>query len=205
MKYFLANFIQTNTPSSLDVIFQAFIYAIKFLKRKLLTLNFHNLKSVLLNLAKINNHTYYYNLKFLVKLLFLEGFYGFDIDQEYELEFLERPKGFNSKLYYQQYEDPIDYPIITMIQQGFSKLNHNIVNSNKDIDNQTLLYSSILGLIYVTGLRPVQLAKLSAEDIKIDTTRTSDQFHRYSILIPYAKQARYVHEKIAIKLPEEVA
>ncbi|MEN8415935.1 site-specific integrase [Acinetobacter radioresistens] len=205
VKYFLANFIQTNTPSSLDVIFHAFIYAIKFLKRNQLTLNFHNLKSVLLNLAKINNHTYFYNLKFLVKLLFLEGFHGFDINQEYELEFLERPKAFNSKLYYQQYEDPIDYPIITMIQQGFSKLNHNIVNSNKDIDNQTLLYSSILGLIYVTGLRPVQLAKLSAEDIKIDTTRTTDQFHRYSILIPYAKQARYVHEKIAIKLPEEVA
>jgi hypothetical protein len=59
--------------------------------------------------------------------------------------------------------------------------------------------------VYVTGLRPVQLAKLSAEDIKIDTTRTIDQFHRYSILIPYAKQARYVHEKIAVKLPEEVA
>jgi len=59
--------------------------------------------------------------------------------------------------------------------------------------------------VYVTGLRPVQLAKLAVEDIKIDTTRTIDQFHRYSILIPYAKQARYVHEKIAIKLPEEVA
>src|SRR5690606_845239 len=75
----------------------------------------------------------------------------------------------------------------------------------QNIDNQELLYSSILGLVYVTGLRPVQLAKLAVEDIKIDTTRTIDQFHRYSILIPYAKQARYVHEKIAVKLPEEVA
>ena len=90
VKYFLASYIQTNTPSSLDVIFHAFIYAIKFLKRNQLTLNFHNLKSVLINLAKINNHTYYYNLKYFIKLLFLEGFYGFDIDQEYELEFLER-------------------------------------------------------------------------------------------------------------------
>ncbi|EPF73986.1 site-specific integrase [Acinetobacter rudis] len=205
VKYFLASYIQTNTPSSLDVIFYAYIYAIKFLKRNHLKLNFHNLKSILINLAKLDNHTYYYNLKFLAKLLFLESFSDFNIDQEYELEFLERPKSFNSKLYYQQYEDPIDYPIITMIQQGFSKLNHDIVSSNKDVDNQTLLYSSILGLIYITGLRPVQLAKLSAEDIKIDTTRAIDQFHRYSILIPYAKQARYIHEKIAIKLPEEVA
>ena len=92
-----------------------------------------------------------------------------------------------------------------MIQQGFIKLNQAIKDDFQGIDKQTLLYSSILGLVYVTGLRPVQLAKLSAEDIKIDTTRTTDHFHRYSILIPYAKQARYVHEKIAVKLPEEVA
>ncbi len=125
--------------------------------------------------------------------------------QEYELEFLERPKAFNSRLYYQQYEDAIDYPLISMIQQGFIKLNQAIKDDFQGIHKQTLLYSSILGLVYVTGLRPVQLAKLSAEDIKIDTTRTTHHFNRYSILIPYAKQARYVHEKIAVKLPEEVA
>src|SRR5690606_12143858 len=49
------------------------------------------------------------------------------------------------------------------------------------------------------------LAKLSVNDLKQDTIRKSDNFCRYSILIPYAKQARYVHEKIAIKLPEEIA
>lgn len=204
-KYFLASYIQANTPSSLDVIFYAYVYAIKFLKRNQLKLNFHNLKSIMINLAKVDNQTYYYNLKFLAKLLFLEGFYGFKIEQEYELEFLERPKSFNSKLYYQQYEDPIDYPTITMIQQGFSQLNHQLKQDSLEVTNQTLTNSSILGLIYVSGLRPVQLAKLSVEDIKVDTTRTTDNFHRYSVLIPYAKQARYVHEKIAVKLPEEVA
>ena len=55
---------------------------------------------MLVDLARVDNHTYYYYLKFLVKLLFLEDFLGFDVDQEYELEFLERPKSFNSKLYY---------------------------------------------------------------------------------------------------------
>lgn len=204
-KYFLASYIQINTPSSLDVIFYAYVYAIKFLKKNQLKLSFHNLKSIIINLAKVDNHTYYYNLKFLAKLLFLEGFYGFEIEQEYELEFLERPKSFNSKLYYQQYEDTIDYPTITMIQQGFNQLNHQLKQDSLQVTNQTLINSSLLGLIYVSGLRPVQLAKLSAEDIKVDTTRTIDQFHRYSVLIPYAKQARYVHEKIAVKLPEEVA
>ncbi|MDH1068765.1 site-specific integrase [Acinetobacter johnsonii] len=204
-KFFLANYIQVNTPSALESKFQAYTFAIKSLKTRHLKLDYQNVKSLLVDLAKADNSTYYYHFKFLVKLLFLESFSCFSLDQEYELEFLERPKAFNSRLYYQQFEDAIDYPLISMMQQGFIKLNQVIKDNFQSIDNQELLYASILGLMYVTGLRPVQLAKLSAEDIKIDTTRTIDQFHRYSILIPYAKQARYVHEKIAIKLPEEVA
>lgn len=204
-KFFLANYIQVNTPSALEAKLQAYTFTIKSLKTRNLKLDYQNAKSVLVDLAKADNSTYYYHFKFLVKLLFIENFSCFDLDHEYELEFLERPQAFNSKLYYQQYEDSIDYPLISMIQQGFIKLNQVIKDDFQSIDNQELLYSSILGLVYVTGLRPVQLAKLSAEDIKIDTTRTIDHFHRYSILIPYAKQARYVHEKIAVKLPEEVA
>jgi len=204
-KFFLANYIQVNTPSTLEAKLQAYTFTIKSLKTRNLKLDYQNAKSVLVDLAKADNSTYYYHFKFLVKLLFLENFSCFDLDHEYELEFLERPQAFNSKLYYQQYEDSIDYPLISMIQQGFIKLNQVIKDDFQGVDKQTLLYSSILGLVYVAGLRPVQLAKLSAEDIKIDTTRKIDQFHRYSILIPYAKQARYVHEKIAVKIPEEVA
>ncbi|WP_349914870.1 site-specific integrase [Acinetobacter pittii] len=204
-KFFLANYIQVNTPSSLDAKFQAFSYAIGTLKTNKQKLEYSNLKSILVNLAKEDRSSYYYHLKFLIKLLFLEDFSHFDIDQEYELEFLERPTVFNSRLYYQQYEDLIDYPTITMIQQGFSQLNHQLKQDSLQVTHQTLINSSLLGLIYVSGLRPVQLAKLSVQDIKVDTTRTIDQFHRYSVLIPYAKQARYVHEKIAVKLPEEVA
>ncbi|WP_151980615.1 site-specific integrase [Acinetobacter guerrae] len=204
-KFFLANYVQINTPSSLEAKLQTYTFVIKSLKTRSLKLDYRNSKALLVDLAKADNSTYYYHFKFLVKLLFLENFSCFDLDHEYELEFLERPQAFNSKLYYQQYEDSIDYPLISMIQQGFIKLNQVIKDDFQSIDNQELLYSSILGLVYVTGLRPVQLAKLSAEDIRIDTTRTTDHFHRYSILIPYAKQARYVHEKIAVKLPEEVA
>jgi integrase len=204
-KFFLANYIQVNTPSALEAKLQAYAFAIKSLKTRNLKLDYQNAKALLVDLAKADNSTYYYSFKYLVKLLFLENFSCFDLDHEYELEFLERPQAFNSRLYYQQYEDSIDYPLISMIQQGFNKLNQAIKDDFQGIDKQTLLYSSILGLMYVTGLRPVQLAKLSAEDIKIDTTRTIDQFHRYSLLIPYAKQARYIHEKIAIKIPEEVA
>lgn len=205
LKYFLVNFIQVNTPSKLDSKLQVFNYAIKYFRDKKIKFNYKDFKKLLIDLAKINNTSYYYDLKFLVRLLFLENFSQFNLDQEYELEFIERPKAFNSNLYYQEYEDRIDYPVITMIQQGFAKLNYNFILKPDSIKDQTLFNASILGLVYVSGLRPVQLSKLSVQDIKQDTTRDMDGFHRYSILIPYAKQARYVHEKIAIKLPEEVA
>lgn len=202
VKFFLASYIQINTPSSLDDKLSVFIYALNYLKNNKLNISYKNLKTLLIQLAKDNKSTYYYHLKFFIKLLFLEEFKYFPIEQEYELEFIERPKSFNSKLYYQQNIDPIEWATISMIQKGFIELNHNI----KRLDQQTLFFSSILGLVYTSGLRPVQLAKLSVQDIRVDTTATKEnQFHRYSILIPYAKQARYVHEKIAIKLPEEIA
>lgn len=206
VKFFLIAFIQKNTPSFLSRKFYSFNYLINHLKNNKLHFSYENLKNLLIEIASLENHqNTYAHIKFLLKLLILEDFPDFDIEDDFELEFIPRPKSFNSNLFYQEYEDTIDYPLISMIQQGFIKLNQDIKNDYQRIDNQTLLYSSILGLIYVTGLRPVQLAKLSVENIKVDTTRTTDHFHRYSVLIPYAKQARYVHEKIAVKLPEEVA
>ena len=206
IKFFLIAFIQKNSPSFLSRKFYSFSFLINHLKNNNLHFSYENLKQLLIEIApQENHHNTYAHIKFLLRLLILEDFPNFDIEDDFELEFIPRPKSFNSNLFYQEYEDPIDYPLISMIQQGFIKLNQAIKDDFQGINKQTLLYSSILGLVYVTGLRPVQLAKLSAEDIKIDTTRTTDHFHRYSILIPYAKQARYVHEKIAVKLPEEVA
>ena len=138
-KFFLANYIQVNTPSALEAKLQAYTFAIKSLKTRSLKLDYQNAKSLLIDLAKDDNSTYYYHFKFLVKLLFLENFSCFDLDQEYELEFLERPKAFNSRLYYQQYEDAIDYPLISMIQQGFIKLNQAIKDDFQGVDKQTLL------------------------------------------------------------------
>ncbi|MCH7291316.1 site-specific integrase [Acinetobacter sp. ANC 3926] len=205
-KFFLIAFIQKNTPSFLSRKIYSFNFLINYLKNRNLHLNYENLKQLLIEIAPQENHqNTYAHIKFLLRLLILEDFPNFDIEDDFELEFIPRPKSFNSNLFYQEYEDTIDYPLISMIQQGFIKLNQVIKDNFQSIDNQELLYSSILGLVYVTGLRPVQLAKLSAEDIKIDTTRLIDQFHRYSVLIPYAKQSQYIHEKIAVKLPEEVA
>ena len=115
-----------------------------------------------------SKHREYYTLKNFVRLLIAEGFEGFSEEDELDLEILERPKSFNSKLFYQEVEDPISKPTITMIQNGFAKLNSEIGEGQSIVDN-VIKDASILGLIYVTGMRPVQLSKLSVEDIKIDT------------------------------------
>ncbi|WP_180057839.1 site-specific integrase [Acinetobacter sp. YH12035] len=204
-KYFLVSYIQINTPSSLDEKLSAFNYLLRKLKEERLKISYINLKKILIQLANNQQGKYYYYLKFLTKILFLEGLTSFNQDLEYELEFITRPSSFNSNLYYQEYVDPIDYPLVSMIQKGFNELHYTLLHNDKSISSQTLLYSSILGLVYTTGLRPVQLSKLSVEDIQRDTRRETDQFSRYSVLIPYAKQARFVHARIAVKLPEEIA
>lgn len=182
LKFFLISFIQVNTPSALESKFNSFKYTIKHFKNNKLKLNFNNLKILLNDLAEKDKNDIYYHMKFLTKLLFLENFSGFNVDKEYELDFLNRPQSFNSNLYYQEYEDRIDYPIKTMIQQGFVIINDQITNQINSITNEELLNSAILGLVYVSGLRPVQLAKLAVSDLKRDTIRQIDNFCRYSIL-----------------------
>lgn len=53
-KFFLANYIQVNTPSALEAKFQAYTFAIKSLKARKLKLDYHNSKSLLMDLAKDN-------------------------------------------------------------------------------------------------------------------------------------------------------
>lgn len=69
LKFFLVNYIQINTPSKLDVKFNAFKFSIKYLKDKKLKFSHNNFKRILIDLAKRNNSGYYYDLKFLVRLL----------------------------------------------------------------------------------------------------------------------------------------
>ncbi|MDO7523400.1 site-specific integrase [Acinetobacter baumannii] len=206
LKFLLISYIQKNTPSSLSIRLSSFKFLINYLKENSLIFEYESLKKILTHIAQLKQHRVTYSIiKFFLKTLIIEDFPRFNIDNDYDLEFLPRPEAFNSRLFYQLYEDPIDFSLLTIIQQGFMKLNSILKSSQEKIQNQTLFNASILGLVYSTGLRPVQLSKLAVKDIVIDTYREADQFCRYSILIPYAKQERYVYEKIAVKLSEEIA
>lgn len=200
-KYILCYYVQINTPSKLRIIFYSFINFINYFKEEKLQLNFFNSKKFLIKL--VENGSYYYETKFFIKILFLEKFSGFEINKEYELDLIERPIN-NPYLIYENKLDAITLPIVTMIQRGISKLIKDL-GRNICVATEEIKQASILGLHYSTGLRPVQLSKLSAGDIKRETNSKDDSIDRYCITIPYAKQSRLIHEKVVVKLPEEIA
>lgn len=205
LKYFLAYYIQINSPSSLYLSVNKIKDLFNELVERNMKFSFKSFETILLELAKnISSSRDYYKVKFFVKLMIIENFDLFEESDEDRLEVLERPSSFNSQLFYQEVEDTISKHSITMIQNGFAKLNSEITKGNLIADN-IIKNASVLGLIYVTGMRPVQLSKLSVEDIKIDTYTEEGDYMRYSILVPYAKQGRFNHTKISTKLPEEIA
>ena len=205
LKYFLAYYIQINSPSNLYLSANKIKSLFNELAERDMEFSYKSFETILLEQAKdIKSSRDYYRVKLFVKLMIVEGFDLFKESDEDKLEILERPSNFNSQLFYQEAEDAISKPAITMIQNGFAKLNLEITKRNLITDN-IIKNTSILGLIYVTGMRPVQLSKLSVEDIKIDTYTEEGEHMRYSILVPYAKQGRFNHAKISIKLPEEIA
>jgi len=205
LKFFLAYYSQLNSPAYLSRYFKQMRSNFQKLIRNKNSFNYESFKEILLAFAiDETKHREYYTLKGFVRLLITEGFEGFSDENELDLEILERPKIFNSKFYYQEFENTISKSTLTMIQNGFTKLNSEISQKQSMADN-IIKNASILGLIYVTGMRPVQLSKLSVEDIKIDTYTEEGDDMRYSILVPYAKQGRFNHTKVSTKLPEEIA
>lgn len=205
LKYFLAYYVQVNSPSSLYLSANKIKSLFNEIVERGMEFSYKSFETILLELAKnIQSSRDYYRVKLFIKLMIVEGFDLFEESDEDKLEILERPSSFNSQLFYQETEDTISKPTITMIQNGFAKLNSEITQKRSIADN-TIKNASILGLIYVTGMRPVQLSKLSVEDIKIDTYTEEGDYMRYSILVPYAKQGRFNHAKISTKLPEEIA
>lgn len=59
-------------------------------------------------------------------------------------------------------------------------------------------------LAYVTGARPVQLARLAVKDVRIDTRNQESGLIRYSVFLPYAKQRRVTTERLFLAIPPEI-
>lgn len=204
IKFILIKYIYKNSPSHLGNKFAHLKKFFKYFHSYKRRVNFKESTKKLV--ASVDSVSLYFSVKFIITIFILEGFPGFSLDDEYSLEIIKKPNSTRSSLYYEEYEDNIDLPTINIIQKGFIEFNNTLNSVKKDlISKSELKDASILALAFTTGMRPVQMSKLSAGDLKKDIPEDSLGIARYSLLVPYAKQARFMHKKVAIKLPEEIA
>jgi len=204
IKFILIKYIYKNSPSHLGNSFRNIKKFFKYISDFEKIVDFKETKKLLTD--SVDDGQLYFSIKFMITTFILEGFPGFSLDDEYDLEIIKKPNPTRSGLYYEEYEDNIDLPTINIIQKGFIELNNTLNSAKKDsISRSELRNASILALAFTTGMRPVQMSKLSAGDLKEDIPEDSLGIARYSLLVPYAKQARFTHKKVAIKLPEETA
>ncbi|MED0312898.1 site-specific integrase [Escherichia coli] len=123
--------------------------------------------------------------------------------EDYEdLEFIPRPNAYNWEIY-QDIDNLLELFAKNMISKGLFEMATALARG-KSYDIRELKHAAILGLSYVTGARPVQLAKLAVRDLRIDTCNTNTGLIRYSILLPYVKQRRLTTERLLLAIPPEI-
>ncbi len=79
-----------------------------------------------------------------------------------------------------------------------------LLRDGKSFSHSEVRNAAILGLAYVTGARPVQLARLAVKDVRIDTRNQESGLIRYSVFLPYAKQRRVTTERLFLAIPPEI-
>ncbi|HCD9613250.1 site-specific integrase [Klebsiella aerogenes] len=144
----------------------------------------------------------FYSILFGLKILCSEEFPGFTLEDYEDLEFIPRPNTYNWEIY-QDIDNLLDPFEKNMIGKGLFAM-ATALAKGKFYDIRELKHAAILGLSYVTGARPVQLAKLAVRDLRIDTCNTNTGLIRYSILLPYVKQRRLTTERLLLAIPPEI-
>lgn len=79
-----------------------------------------------------------------------------------------------------------------------------LLRDGKSFSHSEVRNAAILGLAYVTGARPAQLARLAVKDVRIDTRNQESGLIRYSVFLPYAKQRRVTTERLFLAIPPEI-
>ncbi|EFI6484994.1 site-specific integrase, partial [Escherichia coli] len=144
----------------------------------------------------------FYSILFGLKILCSEEFSGFTLEDYEDLEFIPRPNAYNWEIY-QDIDNLLELFAKNMISKGLFEMATALARG-KSYDIRELKHAAILGLSYVTGARPVQLAKLAVRDLRIDTCNTNTGLIRYSILLPYVKQRRLTTERLLLAIPPEI-
>ncbi|MGM3172544.1 site-specific integrase [Pectobacterium parvum] len=199
LKYILFHYASTRSPASLYRVYQAWSDVIEYCNTQS-AFNFQVIKNYLE--CKDIHSTYFFFIIFGLKVFCIEEFPGFTIEDYEDLEFIARPHS-NGWGVYQEIDNVLDPLEKNMISKGLFEIDANI-RQGKPYSRKFLRNVAILGLIYVTGARPVQLAKLAVRDLRIDTRSLDTGLIRYSILLPYAKQRRVTTERLFLAIPPEI-
>jgi len=200
-KYICYKYASTRMATHLPNLARAWTKAIGICSKKNDSFSFGALKSHIEN--KDISSIDFYSILFGLKVLCAEEFPGFNLSDYDELEFIARPP-VDTWGIYQEIDNVLSPQEKNMITNGLFEMASLITNDEVNYHLEDVLDAAILGLIYATGARPVQLAKLAAEDIRIDTRNTNSGLIRYSILIPYAKQRNVATDRLYLALPTEI-
>ena len=199
LKYFCFKYASTMFPTFLPVLTHQWTQAFSYCRENggftLQTLR-QFLEDDALNVRS------FYSILFGLKILCSEEFPGFTLEDYEDLEFIPRPNAYNWDIY-QDIDNLIEPFEKNMISKGLFEMASALARG-KSYEIRELKQATILGLSYVTGARPVQLAKLAVRDLRIDTCNTNTGLFRYSILLPYVKQRRLTTERLLLAIPPEI-
>lgn len=163
---------------------------------------------------------YFYYTLFALRRLDREDFFEKSTSEDNkELEDLllevPRPRGNNFGVY-QNLDLVIPEEVCLMIENGIlrwsSRLTPMINNQEERIAHREklknhlnitkLLDCVITGIVYYTGCRAVQISKLAAGDIMVDSR--NEYGARFSLAVPYAKNSKLTMSRIRVAIPEEL-
>ena len=170
-----------------------------------------------LSINKSTHRRFYPTLYTLRKLDVLGFFESTNRDEDLEEKLLLVPRPATDKWsIYSDIDNVLPDTLVSMIHNGLqlwsSKLTtsvsskeektHHITKIAPNITIKDLRDCVILGLVFTTGVRPVQLAKTAVGDIAVDSKSAS--LKRFSYAIPYAKQLKKTIQRVLVAIPEEL-
>ncbi|WP_286300684.1 site-specific integrase [Vibrio apostichopi] len=219
IKYLTVEYIKENSASVADrfAMFVAITFSdIEYVSRESLIAKLHQL------VAKVDrNHSdnsqFYYTLYALRKLERGKFFKSTGDEGDLEDLLLEVPRPRNSNWgRYQNLDLVIPDEVCLMIENGVhlwaSKLCPKLDSKEakvahlkkvKKVTNLCALRDCIIiGIVYYTGARPVQIGKMAGGDYTVDTE--NEYGMRYSMLVPYAKQTKLTINRVRVAIPDEL-
>ncbi len=219
IKYLTVKYIEENSASVADKFAQFIASTIIDLETVTRSSMIDKL-SVLVTKVDRNHsdNSQFYNTLYALRKLERNGFFK-STDNKDDLEdlLLEVPRPRNENWgRYQNLDLVIPNEVCLMIENGVqlwaSKLSPKLETKEakathlgklkKVLKIDVLRDCIILGLVYYTGARPIQIGKFSGSDYTIDTENKHGM--RYSVLVPYAKKSKLTIDRVRVAIPEEL-